>query len=110
MNGDGQGTWIRMRVYDPNGTLLTLNGGYTTFTGWQQLTFPVPAGTQYPLRFRDVYAVEASGARSYTGTTAFSDITVEIAPEVELPATSGSPTPSSSPTAAPTTPASASPS
>ncbi|WP_141711660.1 phosphodiester glycosidase family protein [Jiangella alba] len=87
VNGDGQGTWIRMRVYDPNGTLLTLNGGYTTFTGWQQLTFPVPAGTQYPLRFRDVYAVEASGARSYTGTTAFSDITVEIAPEVELPAT-----------------------
>ncbi|WP_198664145.1 phosphodiester glycosidase family protein [Jiangella endophytica] len=87
VKGDGQGTWIRMRVYDPNGTLLTLNGGYTTFTGWQQLSFPVPAGTAYPLRFRDVYAVEASGARSYTGETSFSDITVEIAPEVELPAT-----------------------
>ncbi|WP_147375268.1 phosphodiester glycosidase family protein [Jiangella rhizosphaerae] len=86
VKGDGQGTWIRMRVYDPNGTLLTLNGGYTTFTGWQQLTFPVPAGTEYPLRFRDIYAVEASGARSYHGETSFSDITVEIAPEVELPA------------------------
>lgn len=87
VNGDGQGTWIRMRVHDPNGTLLTLNGGYTTFTGWQQLTFPVPAGTEYPLRFRDIYAVEASGARSYTGETSFSDITVEVAPDVELPVT-----------------------
>ncbi|MBB5786327.1 phosphodiester glycosidase family protein [Jiangella mangrovi] len=86
VKGDGQGTWIRMRIYDPNGTLLTLNGGYTTFTGWQQLSFPVPAGTQYPLRFRDIYAVEASGARNYHGETSFSDITVEIAPEVELPA------------------------
>ncbi|WP_146605019.1 phosphodiester glycosidase family protein [Jiangella anatolica] len=86
VKGDGQGTWIRMRVYDPNGTPLTLNGGYTTFTGWQQLTFPVPAGTEYPLRFRDIYAVEASGARSYNGETSFSDITVEIAPDVELPA------------------------
>lgn len=87
VKGDGQGTWIRMRVYDPNGTPLILNGGYTTFTGWQQLTFPVPAGTEYPLRFRDIYAVEASGARSYRGETSFSDITVEIAPDVELPAT-----------------------
>ncbi|SDU49204.1 Flagellar filament outer layer protein Flaa [Jiangella alkaliphila] len=85
VKGDGQGTWIRMRVYDPNGTLLTLNGGYTTFTGWQQLTFPVPAGTEYPLRFRDIYAVEASGARNYHGETSFSDISVEIAPPVELP-------------------------
>ncbi|TDD98876.1 phosphodiester glycosidase family protein [Jiangella asiatica] len=85
VEGDGQGTWIRMRVYDRNGTLLTLNGGYTTFTGWQQLTFPVPPGTEYPLTFRDIYAVEASGARSYHGTTSFSDISVEIAPEVDLP-------------------------
>ncbi|WP_211239512.1 phosphodiester glycosidase family protein [Jiangella gansuensis] len=87
VEGDGQGTWIRMRVYDPNGTLLTLNGGYTTFTGWRQLTFPVPAGTEYPLRLRDVYAVEASGARSYHGQTSFSDISVEVAPDVELPVT-----------------------
>lgn len=87
VKGDGQGTWIRMRIYDPNGTLLTLNGGYATFTGWQQLSFPVPAGTEYPLRFRDIYAVEASGSRNYRGETSFSDITVEIAPEVELPRT-----------------------
>lgn len=85
VKGDGNGTWIRMRVYDPNGTLLTLNGGYTTFTGWQQISFPVLPGTEYPLSFRDIYAVEPRGDARYQGETSFSDITVEVAPDVELP-------------------------
>lgn len=87
VHGDGNGTWIRMRLYDRSGTLITLNGGYTTFTGWQQLTFPVPAGTEYPLTLRDIYAVEPSGDARYEGETAFSDITVDVAPDVELPET-----------------------
>lgn len=85
VHGDGNGSWIRMRVYDAGGTLMTLNGGYTTFTGWRQLTFPVPAGTEYPLTFRDVYAVEPRGDARYQGETSFSDITVEVAPDVDLP-------------------------
>lgn len=84
VEGDGNGTWIRMRVYDRNGTLVTLNGGFTTFTGWQRLTFPVPAGTEYPLTFRDIYAVQV-GDVAYNGTTGFSDIAVRIAPDVERP-------------------------
>ncbi|PSL04662.1 calcineurin-like phosphoesterase family protein [Haloactinopolyspora alba] len=87
VRGDGNGTWIRMRVYDRNGTLLTLNGGYTTFTGWRKVEFAVPAGTEYPLTFRDVYAVEPRGDARYEGETAFSDITVEVAPDVQLPET-----------------------
>ncbi|NED95024.1 multidrug transporter [Phytoactinopolyspora alkaliphila] len=85
VRGDGNGTWIRMRLYDAQGTLITLNGGYTTFTGWQQLSFPVPEGTEYPLTFRDIYSVEANGSSNYNGETSFSDISVEVAPEVELP-------------------------
>ncbi|HEX6338517.1 MAG TPA: phosphodiester glycosidase family protein [Jiangellaceae bacterium] len=84
VEGDGNGTWIRMRVYDRNGTLVTLNGGYTTFTGWQQLTFPVPDGTEYPLTFRDIYAVQV-GDVAYHGTTGFSEIQVRVAPEVAVP-------------------------
>jgi hypothetical protein len=85
VRGDGNGSWIRMRLYDAQGTLITLNGGYTTFTGWQQLSFPVPEGTEYPLTFRDIYSVEPRGDVNYHGETSFSDISVEVAPEVELP-------------------------
>jgi hypothetical protein len=92
VEGDGNGTWIRMRVYDRNGTLVTLNGGYTTFSGWQKLSFPVPAGTEFPLTFRDVYAVQI-GDVAYDGTTGFSDIAVRVAPDVELPEQSAFPDP-----------------
>ncbi|NED99520.1 phosphodiester glycosidase family protein [Phytoactinopolyspora halotolerans] len=85
VEGDGNGSWIRMRLYDAQGTLITLNGGYTTFTGWQKLSFSVPEGTQYPLTFRDIYSVEPRGDARYNGETSFSDISVEIAPDVELP-------------------------
>lgn len=85
VRGDGNGSWIRMRLYDRDGALITLNGGYTDFTGWRQLTFPVPKGTTYPLTFRDVYSVEPRGDARYHGETAFSEITVDVAPDVELP-------------------------
>ncbi|WP_166355870.1 phosphodiester glycosidase family protein [Phytoactinopolyspora limicola] len=85
VHGDGNGSWIRMRLYDAQGTLMTLNGGYTTYTGWEQLTFEVPPGTEYPLEFRDIYSVEPRGDARYHGETSFSDITVEVAPDVELP-------------------------
>jgi hypothetical protein len=84
VEGDGNGTWIRMRVIDADGTLVTLNGGFTTFTGWEQLTFPVPEGTAFPLTFRDVYAVQ-TGDESYLGATSFSEIAVNLAPDVDLP-------------------------
>jgi hypothetical protein len=84
VEGDGNGTWIRMRVYDRDGTVVTLNGGYTEFVGWEQLTFPVPEGTQYPLTFRDIYAVQV-GDVAYHGTTGFSTIEVSLAPDVDLP-------------------------
>ncbi len=93
VKGDGNGTWIRMRLYDAQGTLITLNGGYTTFDDWQQLRFEVPEGTQYPLTLRDIYAVEPSGDARYDGETSFSDITVEVAPDVDLPAQSRFPDP-----------------
>jgi 3',5'-cyclic AMP phosphodiesterase CpdA/exopolysaccharide biosynthesis protein len=86
VRGDGNGSWIRMRAYDSQGTLITLNGGYTTYTGWEQLTFEVPEGTEYPLRFHDIYSVEPRGDARYEGETSFSDITVEVAPDVEFPA------------------------
>ncbi|NDL58460.1 phosphodiester glycosidase family protein [Phytoactinopolyspora mesophila] len=85
VRGDGNGSWIRMRAHDSQGTLITLNGGYTTYTGWEQLTFEVPEGTEYPLRFHDIYSVEPRGDARYEGETSFSDITVEVAPDVEFP-------------------------
>ncbi|AYY14478.1 multidrug transporter [Actinobacteria bacterium YIM 96077] len=85
VRGDGNGSWIRMRVYDRDGALVTLNGGYTDFTGWRQLSFEVPEGTEYPLTLRDIYSVEPRNDARYHGETSFSDITVEIAPDVELP-------------------------
>lgn len=85
VHGDGNGTWIRIQADDRNGTLVPLNGGYTTFTGWQKMTFAVPAGTEYPLTLRNIYAVQVGDA-SYNGTTAFSDIAVRVAPDVEQPA------------------------
>ena len=86
VKGDGHDTWMRMRLYDANGTLVTLSGEYTPSTQWQLVEYPVPAGTAYPLTFRDIYAVEPDGNARYHGHVTYSDIAVQVAPDVEMPA------------------------
>ncbi|UFU07365.1 phosphodiester glycosidase family protein [Ruania halotolerans] len=52
---------------------------------WQQISYPLPEGTPYPVRIQMVSAYETSGAQSYTGTMWFDDLTAQVPPAVDLP-------------------------
>ncbi|PJJ55588.1 3',5'-cyclic AMP phosphodiesterase CpdA [Compostimonas suwonensis] len=53
--------------------------------GWQQINFPIPQGTAYPIQFTQVAAYETNADQLYRGEMWFDDATAEVAPNVELP-------------------------
>ncbi|PVW02972.1 metallophosphoesterase [Microbacterium sp. Gd 4-13] len=54
-------------------------------TEWQQISYPIPAGTAYPIRLQMLSAYETSAANLPAGDMWFDDPVAEVAPEVELP-------------------------
>jgi len=86
VNSAGHGEWASLQVYDATGALLpAFRAGYLTSTGWQQLTFPVPAGTQYPLRLRRYYSAETRPDAQYTSEIVIDELTALVAPSIEVP-------------------------
>lgn len=90
-SADGRLPWLRINIRHAGNrnsdTTLNLTPGYQENVGtdWRYYETTVPAGLEYPLYFRRVYAVETSGARAYTGALSFDDLSVRVAPDLEVP-------------------------
>ncbi|HZC27625.1 MAG TPA: phosphodiester glycosidase family protein, partial [Actinopolymorphaceae bacterium] len=88
VNSTGHGEWASLQAYDGTGTLLpAFRAGFLTGTGWQQLTFVVPPGTQYPLRIRRYYSAETKPEAQYKGDIVIDQLTALVPPPVDVPAT-----------------------
>lgn len=85
LHGDGNNTWPRLQMKTGAGTTINIDGSYTEWTGWQQVTFTVPVGTAYPLKLERVRMMETSAARQYQGETMFAGIKAVVAPDVDQP-------------------------
>ncbi|SDR75267.1 phosphodiester glycosidase family protein [Actinopolymorpha singaporensis] len=87
VDSSGKGEWASLQVYDGAGQLLpAMRAGYLTKPGWQQLEFPVPAGTQYPLRLRRYYSAETRPDAQYQGSIVIDQLTALVPPSVDVPA------------------------
>lgn len=80
VKGDGSGVWPRIQVTSANGTVSNLDGDLVTWEGWQQVTFPVPAGTAMPLTVNRIRFLEVRSDASYQGDVSFTDLVAHIAP------------------------------
>ncbi|MFE2110819.1 phosphodiester glycosidase family protein [Kitasatospora sp. NPDC059463] len=85
IEGDGNGAWPRIQYRTAAGVTANLDAPMVTWTGWQKVEFPIPAGVQYPLTFQRFRLMETSAARSYTGALTLADLRAKVAPDVELP-------------------------
>ncbi|MEQ7127176.1 phosphodiester glycosidase family protein [Actinopolymorpha sp. B11F2] len=86
VHSSGHGEWASLQAYDGTGALLpAFRAGYLTSTGWQQLSFSVPAGTQYPLTIRRYYSAETKPEAQYKGELIIDELTALVPPEVEVP-------------------------
>lgn len=86
VKSSGQGEWASLQVYDADGALLpAFRGGYLTEEGWQQVEFPVPAGTRYPLTLRRYYSAETRADRRYQGDIVLDRLTALVPPALEDP-------------------------
>ncbi|TFC39612.1 phosphodiester glycosidase family protein [Cryobacterium sp. TMT2-42-4] len=88
IHGDGSGAWPRLQVKTGNGVTTNLDGALVTWTGWKQVTFTVPAGTAYPLRFERIRMMETRSTASYHGEVSIAGISSVVAPDVAQPAAS----------------------
>lgn len=87
VNSTGKGEWASLQAWDGNGTLLpAFRAGFLTYSGWQQLKFPVPAGTVYPLTLRRFYSAETVATASYHGDIVIDGLTALIPPPLDVPA------------------------
>ncbi|MDX3850011.1 phosphodiester glycosidase family protein [Streptomyces sp. AK02-01A] len=85
IKGDGNGAWPTLHLKDAAGSDQLLRGPYVTWTGWQQVTFTVPAGAPTPLSVYRFYLAETAATAQYTGEVRIDDLTVQLPPAVELP-------------------------
>ncbi|KZE94882.1 3',5'-cyclic adenosine monophosphate phosphodiesterase CpdA [Agromyces sp. NDB4Y10] len=86
INGDGSGAWPRIQMKNGAGTTINLDGPNVTWTGWQQVRFPVPAGTPYPLHLQRVRLLETRSAVQYHGHVEIAGLESVVAPDVAQPA------------------------
>jgi hypothetical protein len=86
INGTGKGEWASLHLVDANGAAQVLRGGNVTWTGWQQVTFTVPAGIRYPVKVRRFYAPEIKADARYQSELIIDDLVAKVPPSVELPA------------------------
>lgn len=86
VNSTAKGEWASLQAWDGTGQLLpAFRAGYLTGTGWQQLTFAVPAGTAYPLTLRRFYGAETDPTKSYQGDLVIDQLTAMVPPSLEIP-------------------------
>ncbi|GIH04187.1 hypothetical protein Rhe02_22540 [Rhizocola hellebori] len=87
INGTGNGEWASLHLVDANGAAQVLRGGNVTWTGWQEVTFTVPAGIRYPVKVRRFYAPEIKADARYQSELVIDDLVAKVPPSIELPVT-----------------------
>ena len=86
VNSSGHGEWASLQAFDGTGALLpAFRAGFLTSTGWQQLSFPVPPGTQYPLRIRRYYSAETKPEAQYKSSIVIDELTALVPPSIDVP-------------------------
>lgn len=85
VDGDGHGAWLRLQVRQGDGVVTQLDGPEVTWTGWRQVTFPVPDGVAFPLTLQRVRALETTAGQQYTGALTLSTIAAQVPPAVDAP-------------------------
>lgn len=88
VRGDGTGTWPRLQVSTPDGTVTNIDGDHITFDGWQKVRFTVPEGLSQPLTLERIRMMETRSAEKYTGDISISDLRAISTPETDDPAAS----------------------
>ncbi len=86
IKGEGRGEWTAFTVIDADGASHPLYGPYVTWTGWQYVEVPIPATVSVPIRAARFTAIETKAGASYRGRMVIDDLTVTVAPSVEVPA------------------------
>ncbi|MFI9591628.1 phosphodiester glycosidase family protein [Nonomuraea sp. NPDC052265] len=86
INSTGKGEWPSLEFYDALGQSQILRGPYMTWTGWQYVEFPVPAGVNYPLRLRRFYVAETRADAKYTNDILIDGLVAKVPPSVTAPA------------------------
>lgn len=80
VKGDGTGVWPRIQITSGNGTVSNLDGPFVTWTGWQQITFPIPTGTVMPIRVDKIRFLEILPDRTYRGDVSIADLVANVPP------------------------------
>ncbi|HLS13870.1 MAG TPA: phosphodiester glycosidase family protein [Beutenbergiaceae bacterium] len=86
LNGSGDGEWPRLQMTNGDGTTINLDGDLVTWEGWQQVSFPVPEGTPYPLTFERVRMMETRPDAQYHGEVTVGPMSVVLSADVDPPA------------------------
>ncbi|KOV79725.1 multidrug transporter [Nocardia sp. NRRL S-836] len=81
----GNGEWTAFTVTDANGWSRALYGPHLTWTGWRQLSVPVPDELQFPITVNRFSTIETKADRSYEGDVVVDDIAARVPPAVALP-------------------------
>lgn len=93
IKGNSKGEWPRLMVTKGDGTTTNLDpeqgasNPIVTWDGWQQVLFPVPAGTPYPLTVTRIRFMETRSDASYTDQLAVAGLTAQVPPASSLPDT-----------------------
>ncbi len=85
VRGSGKGEWTAFTVTDATGQSRSLYGPYLTWTGWKQLSVPVPGELKFPITVNRFYTIETKADRSYQGEVIVDDIIARVPPAVTLP-------------------------
>ncbi|MFJ9389621.1 phosphodiester glycosidase family protein [Nocardioides sp. NPDC101246] len=83
VKGDGSGAWPRIQIRSGNGTVSNLDAPLITWTGWQQVTYPVPPGTAYPIRVEAVRMMETRPEASYRGDLTVAALVADVPPSAD---------------------------
>ncbi len=85
VNGDGNGSWLRLQVRQGNGVTTQLDGPFVDWTGWRLAEFAVPSGVEFPLTLQRFRVLETRPAAQYTGEIVVSDLRAHVPPDVTVP-------------------------
>ncbi|WP_127573632.1 phosphodiester glycosidase family protein [Georgenia faecalis] len=85
VKGSGNGEWPRLQVRTGEGVVTNLDGALVEWEGWQQVSFPVPAGMAYPLTFERVRMMETRPDAQYAGDVTVGPLSVVLAADVDAP-------------------------
>ncbi|MFJ9622878.1 phosphodiester glycosidase family protein [Streptomyces sp. NPDC101181] len=87
--GANQNEWTAFTIIDGEGKSQAVYGPYLNFTGWRYVEVAIPQTVAFPVSFSRFTVIETAASRQYTGSVLVDDITVRVAPPVDVPAAPG---------------------